>query len=89
LASGHLLYFPAAFDEKSRALIELLVPQSKRIAVEEADALEFCCNAVDLDGYVFMNNASENLQNRLRSAGFTPAFVGIHEGWRRGQVPDA
>ena len=33
LASEYLLYFPAAFDEKSRALIELLVPKGKRIAV--------------------------------------------------------
>ncbi|MGB6176649.1 MAG: arginine deiminase-related protein [Methylocella sp.] len=84
LASGHLLYFPAAFDEKSRALIELLVPKGKRIAVEEADALEFCCNAVDLDGYVFMNDASENLQNRLHSAGFTPVITPLSELMKAG-----
>jgi N-dimethylarginine dimethylaminohydrolase len=84
LASGYLLYFPAAFDEKSRALIELLVPKGKRIAVEEADALEFCCNAVDLDGYVFMNDASENLQNRLRSAGFTPVITPLSEFMKAG-----
>jgi hypothetical protein len=33
------MYFPAAFDEKTRNLIELLVPKGKRIIVEEADAL--------------------------------------------------
>jgi len=38
-----------------------------------------CCNAVDRDGYVFMNDASENLQNRLRSAGFTPAITPLLE----------
>jgi N-dimethylarginine dimethylaminohydrolase len=84
LASEYLLYFPAAFDEKSRALIELLVPKGKRIAVEEGDALEFCCNAVDLDGYVFMNGASENLQNRLRSAGFTPVITPLSEFMKAG-----
>jgi N-dimethylarginine dimethylaminohydrolase len=84
LAGGYLLYFPAAFDEKSRALIELLVPKGKRIAVEEADALEFCCNAVDLDGYVFMNDASENLQNRLRSAGFMPVITPLSEFMKAG-----
>jgi N-dimethylarginine dimethylaminohydrolase len=68
LASGYLLYFPAAFDEKSRALIELLVPKGKRIEVDEADALQFCCNAVDLEGYVFMNDASENLQKGARGS---------------------
>ena len=36
LAGGFLLYFPAAFDEKSRALIELLAPQGKRIAAQLA-----------------------------------------------------
>jgi N-dimethylarginine dimethylaminohydrolase len=84
LASEYLLYLPAAFDEKSRALIELLVPKGKRIAVEEADALELCCNAVDLEGYVFMNDASENLQNRLRSAGFTPVITPLSEFMKAG-----
>ncbi len=84
LAGGHLLYFPAAFDEKSRALIEFVVPQDKRIAVAEADALKFCCNAVDLDGHVFMNDASENLQNRLRAIGFTPVITPLSEFMKAG-----
>ncbi len=84
LANGHLLYFPAAFDEKSRALIEALTPEAKRIAVNEADALKFCCNAVDLDGHVVMNNASENLQARLRGAGFTPVITPLSEFMKAG-----
>jgi N-dimethylarginine dimethylaminohydrolase len=84
LAGGYLLYFPAAFDEKSRALIELLAPQGKRIAVEEADALKFCCNAVDVNGHVFMNDASDHLQTRLRSAGFTPVITPLSEFMKAG-----
>lgn len=84
LAGGFLLYFPAAFDEASRALIESLVPEDKRIAVEEADALKFCCNAVDLGGHVFMNDASDNLQNRLRHAGFTPVITPLSEFMKAG-----
>lgn len=84
LAGGHLLYFPGAFDETSRALIEALAPPDKRIAVEEGDALRFCCNAVDLDGFVFMNDASEDLQRRLRGAGFTLAITPLSEFMKAG-----
>jgi N-dimethylarginine dimethylaminohydrolase len=84
LAGGYLLYFPEAFDEKSRRLIESLVPEDKRIAVSEDDALQFCCNAVDLDGHIFMNNASEDLQQRLRKAGFTPVLVPLSEFMKAG-----
>jgi N-dimethylarginine dimethylaminohydrolase len=84
LAGGYLLYFPAAFDQKSLALIETRVPEDKRIAVTEADALTFCCNAVDLDGHIFLNDASESLQNRLRQAGFTPIITPLSEFMKAG-----
>ena len=61
-----------------------MVPEEKRIAVEEGDALQFCCNAVDLDGHVFMNGASEDLQSRLRRAGFTPVIVSLSEFMKAG-----
>ncbi len=84
LAGGYLMYFPKAFDEKSRSLIEQIVPQGKRITVSETGALKFCCNAVDLNGYVILNDASENLQNRLRSAGFTPVLTPLSEFMKAG-----
>ncbi|MCI0466806.1 MAG: arginine deiminase-related protein [Beijerinckiaceae bacterium] len=84
LAGGFLLYYPAAFDEKSRALIKSLVPGEKRIAVSQSDAQKFCCNAVDFDGYVFMNGASEELQTRLRGAGFTPEITPLSEFMKAG-----
>jgi N-dimethylarginine dimethylaminohydrolase len=84
LAGGYLLYFPEAFDEKSRALIEALVPEAKRLAVSEDDALKFCCNAIDLDGHVIMNDASENLQRRLRGAGFIPLIISLSEFMKAG-----
>jgi N-dimethylarginine dimethylaminohydrolase len=79
LEGGYLLYFPAAFDTQSRALIESLVPPDKHIVVDEDDALKFCCNAVELNLHVFMNDASENLQNRLRNANFTPVITPLSE----------
>ncbi|MHB8883815.1 MAG: dimethylarginine dimethylaminohydrolase family protein [Methylovirgula sp.] len=84
LARGYLLYFPAAFDTTARTLIETLVPEDKRIAVEEADALKFCCNAVDLEGHVLMNGASDHLQMRLRGAGFTSVITPLSEFMKAG-----
>lgn len=84
LDRGYLLYFPAAFDEASRALIEAFTPQDKRIAVDEADALKFCCNAVDLNGHIFVNDASEALQARLRGAGFAPIVTPLSEFMKAG-----
>jgi N-dimethylarginine dimethylaminohydrolase len=84
LTRGYLLYFPAAFDEKSQGLIEALVPSDKRIAVEEADALKFCCNAVDLGTHLLMNDVSEPLQDRLAKAGFAPVITPLSEFMKAG-----
>jgi len=84
LIGGYLMYFPAAFDEQSRAAIEALVPEEKRIPVEEADALKLCCNAVELDGHIITNDASESLQNRLRHKGLTPVITPLSEFTKAG-----
>jgi len=79
LTGGYLLYYPGAFDEASLALIETLAPEAKRIAVAESDAIKFCCNAVELAGRVFLNDASDSLQMRLRIAGFVPVILPMSE----------
>lgn len=84
LEGGILMYYPAAFDSKSQSLIEVLVPPDKRIAVEEADALKFCCNAVDLEKHIYMNNASDRLQTHLRRAGFKPVITPLSEFMKAG-----
>lgn len=70
LTNGYLLYYPPAFDAYSNRLIEMRVPESKRIAVGEADAINFACNAVNVDGTIVMNKASEDLKQQLAQAGF-------------------
>jgi len=84
LAGGYLLYYPAAFDEASRTVIAKLVPPEKRIAVDDADALAFACNAVDLENHVFLNAASEALQGKLRAVGFTPVVTPLSEFMKAG-----
>lgn len=70
LSGGYLLYYPPAFDAYSNRLIEMRVPPEKRIAIEEADAVNFACNAVNIDQVVVMNKASEGLKARFAEAGF-------------------
>jgi lysine-ketoglutarate reductase/saccharopine dehydrogenase-like protein (TIGR00300 family) len=70
LANGYLLYYPGAFDSYSNRLIELRVAPEKRIAIAEADAVNFACNAVNVDSIVIMNKASDALKTRLADVGF-------------------
>jgi N-dimethylarginine dimethylaminohydrolase len=84
LEGGYLMFYPAAFDAKSQSLIEALVPADKRIEVDEADALRFCCNAVDLEKFIYMNEASETLRTKLRRLGFTPVIVPLGEFMKAG-----
>jgi lysine-ketoglutarate reductase/saccharopine dehydrogenase-like protein (TIGR00300 family) len=70
LAEGYLLYYPPAFDAYSNRLIEMRVPAHKRIAISEPDAVNFACNAVNIDHIVVMNQASASLKQRLADVGF-------------------
>jgi lysine-ketoglutarate reductase/saccharopine dehydrogenase-like protein (TIGR00300 family) len=70
LANGYLLYYPGAFDSYSNRLIEMRVAPEKRIAIVEADAVNFACNTVNIEDIVVMNKASEILKARLGEAGF-------------------
>ncbi|MBW4451907.1 TIGR00300 family protein [Nostoc sp. XA013] len=70
LANGYLLYYPGAFDSYSNRLIEMRVAPEKRIAIEEADAVNFACNTVNVDNIVIMNKASDALKTRLADVGF-------------------
>ncbi|MBD2081076.1 TIGR00300 family protein [Leptolyngbya sp. FACHB-17] len=70
LNNGYLLYYPPAFDAYSNRLIEMRVPAEKRIAISEPDAVNFACNAVNVDHIVIMNKASADLKQRLADAGF-------------------
>lgn len=71
LPDGALLYYPAAFDASSRAEIERRVPPEQRIAVDEADATKFCCNAVAFDDLLVLNDASPALEQQAQAHGLT------------------
>ncbi|MBD2253055.1 TIGR00300 family protein [Nostoc parmelioides] len=70
LANGYLLYYPGAFDSYSNRLIEMRVAPEKRIAIAEADAVNFACNTVNVESIVIMNKASNALKQSLEDVGF-------------------
>ncbi|MGC9505714.1 TIGR00300 family protein [Baaleninema sp.] len=84
LTNGYLLYYPPAFDFYSNRLIEMRVPAEKRIAIEEPDAVNFACNAVNVDDVVVMNQASDNLKARLGDVGFRVIETPLNEFLKAG-----
>ena len=75
LEGGWLMYYPPAFDEELQARIAEAVPEEKRIVVSEEDALHFNCNAVELNGKVFMNDPTPALKKKLAEAGLASVAV--------------
>ena len=84
LSEGHLLYFPQAFDQSSRAAIEAIYPAERRIAVSEADAARFACNVIDIRGELVMGKIGEGLAHRLEAAGYRVTQLDMSEFLRGG-----
>lgn len=84
LARGYVLYYPEAFDAASNLLIESRVPPEKRIVIEESDAVNFACNAVNLGEAIILNNASQELERRLSDAGFRVIEAPLSEFMKAG-----
>ncbi len=84
LSEGYLLYYPAAFDAYSNRLIEMRVPPEKRIPVQEADAIHFACNAVDVNGTILVNRVSPELEATLQERGFTVVQTELTEFLKAG-----
>lgn len=84
LSGGYLLYYPPAFDAYSNRLIEMRVPAEKRIVVDQNDASNFSCNAVNVDSIVIMNKASKALKQRLAEAGFEVIETPLNEFMKAG-----
>jgi len=84
LEGGWLLYYPAAFAPEAQDKIRAMVPADKLIEVSEADAAHFACNSVNIGQFVVLNRASDELQLRLRRAGFVPIQTALSEFMKSG-----
>jgi N-dimethylarginine dimethylaminohydrolase len=84
LEGGYVMYYPPAFDEESRALIERRVPAAKRIVIAEEDALAFACNAVNVDETIVVNRASADLVKLVGRKGFHVVQTPLSEFMKAG-----
>jgi N-dimethylarginine dimethylaminohydrolase len=67
LGAGRALYYPPAFTEEARALLQKHVPDL--IAVPPADAERFACNALVVDDAVVMNTGCAATMSALQDRG--------------------
>jgi N-dimethylarginine dimethylaminohydrolase len=84
LPRGFLLWYPQAFEADSRALVESRISAGRRIAVDEADALAFACNAISLGSAIVLHRASGKLKRHLDDAGFTVIETPLDEFQKAG-----
>ncbi|MBF2057488.1 MAG: TIGR00300 family protein [Cyanobacterium sp. T60_A2020_053] len=84
LSGGYLLYYPEAFDSYSNHLIEMRVPEDKRIVVDEPNAVNFACNAVNINDVVIMNKITEDLERRITEKGFKVVQTSLTEFLKAG-----
>ena len=76
-AAGEAIYFPPAFDEYGRKVLETHIP--KLIAVEESEATRFGCNAVVVGKTVVMNTGCERLSAALQQRGYETRATELDE----------
>jgi N-dimethylarginine dimethylaminohydrolase len=76
------LYFPEAFDDYGRKVIEASVPEPIPVAPE--DALRFGCNAVVVGKNVVLQAGCEGLSRDLRRRGFTVHALDLSEFHKAG-----
>jgi N-dimethylarginine dimethylaminohydrolase len=84
LEGGYLMYYPAAFDEASREVIEKRVPPARRIAIDEEDALAFACNTVNIGRTIVLNLASPGFVKTLSRHGFKVVQTPLGEFMKAG-----
>jgi N-dimethylarginine dimethylaminohydrolase len=82
LAPGEAIYHPEAFDSYGRKVIESHIP--KLIAVSDAEAKRFGCNAVVVGKTVIVNSGCERLAANLEARGYRTMAVELDEFLKAG-----
>lgn len=77
LDDGTLLWYPDAFDDHGKMVIESWYPN--RIEVTEQDALMFAVNAVSIDDTIIVPYVSRSLSTSLKSRGYKIVEVDMSE----------
>ncbi len=68
LAEGEAIYYPGAFDDYGRSVLQARIP--RLIAVSAEEAVSFSCNAVVVGRAVVLNSGAPKLAHSLQTAGY-------------------
>lgn len=71
LSNGEIIYYPEAFSENSRKLIEEIVEADKLITLSKEDAFNFVCNLVNIGDKIILSRCSDELKTLLTSKGYS------------------
>jgi N-dimethylarginine dimethylaminohydrolase len=82
LAPGEAIYYPAAFDAYGQRVLQTHIP--RLLAVNEAEAHRFGCNAVVVGKTVVLNTGCEELAAGLRGWGYETIAVELDEFLKAG-----
>jgi N-dimethylarginine dimethylaminohydrolase len=77
LTDDKIVYYPGAFSEASRVVLEQLFPEA--VIADEADAVAFGLNLVSDGRNVILNSEATGLATKLAAAGHTPVPVELGE----------
>lgn len=83
LDSGELLWYPDAFSEHSRYVIESWYA-GKSITVETVDAMKFACNAVSVGKTIVLPEITPSLAFQLEDRGYNVVQVNMDQFLRSG-----
>lgn len=71
LSTGHVLAFMEAFTPASQDLLRRTLGEAELlIEIGQDDALQFACNAVEIEGSIILHAASPRLRERLSDLGY-------------------
>lgn len=83
LDTGDLLWYPPAFNDYSRELVESWYKE-KAIAVSEMDAVNFACNSVSIGRKLVMPYISRALEVRLIDCGYELTQIDMSQFMKSG-----
>ena len=79
LSGGELLWFPPAFDRYGQTAMMDRIPESKRFAVPEEEAVRFACNAVCIGKHVVVPEGCPKTMRLLETFGYSAHAVSLSE----------
>ncbi len=84
LTEGEVLYYPHAFDGYARAVIAERLDDDRRLAVPQAEALQFACNAVCVGRRVVLPAGCPETMRMLKKRGYEPIAIELDEFMKAG-----